>query len=197
MTVHRGTNSSWALALLLWIPASVYGAVLFPDSATVGVGDSFSIPVKITAVSDLYAFQFDVSFDPATLQLGQVTEGAFLATGGATFFVAPTIDNLAGSATFVMNSLVGPGPGVSGSGDLAILHFGAAAPGSSPVTLSNIILLDSTLADLAIEIEAGQVDVEPVTAVPEPGTAILAGGLLLGFLISLRGRRQGSLLFPW
>ncbi len=90
-------------------------------------------------------FQFDLSFDPTALQASSESEGSFLANGGGTYFVCGTIDNTGGSVAGTADTLVSAVPGVSGAGTLATVNFSTAADGSSTLSLSNVILLDSNL----------------------------------------------------
>ena len=52
-----------------------------PTASDVSVGRTFSVDVTITGAADLYAFQFDVAFNPALVQVNSVTEGSFWRTG--------------------------------------------------------------------------------------------------------------------
>jgi general secretion pathway protein D len=123
----------------------------------------------VSSVSDLTAFQFDISFDPAVLAAAGIAEGAFLSSGGTTFFSPGDIDNTAGLISFTAGTLLGPGAGVNGSGTLASLNFDAIALGTSPIALSNVILIDSTLAEIPSAVSGGSVR---VTVIPEPGPAL-------------------------
>src|SRR5271165_813903 len=77
-----------------------------PASSTVSNGSTFSMDVNISDVTDLSAFQFDLSFDPSILQAtGTITEGNFFLSGGG--FVPGTIDNSLGTITFNANTLLG------------------------------------------------------------------------------------------
>ena len=136
-----------------------------PPVLTTGVGNFFDVFVNISNVTDLFAYQFEISFNPNILSAGSVTEGPFLASGG--FFIPGVIDNTAGSITFAAGSLIGAIPGVSGSGTLATLNFEGLTLGTSSVNLSNVILLDSSLSFMAV---------------PEPATIILLGSGLVGGL---------------
>lgn len=178
----------WGLVLaFLAAPAAATTTLSFSASpAVVQVGDTVSLDVRVTDVTDLYAFQFDVAFDPAVLQLSQMLEGSFLGgSGGATAFVAGAIDNLAGTVSFTANTLLGPGAGATGSGVLARLVLQATAAGSSELAFGNVMLLDSTLADIAAVPSTGAID---VTAVPEPASAVLTA---LGLaVLAAAGRRR-------
>ena len=157
-----------------------------PASSDAEEGQSFVIEVTIDDVTDLYAFQFDVAFDSSVLQADDILEGAFLGTGGATFFIPGSIDNALGVITFTANSLLGPDPGVTGNGTLATLVFTALSAGTSGIDISNVILLDSSLVDIETSTAGGSVDVRPGT-VPEPGTLTL---LAVGATLLRRRRRS-------
>jgi hypothetical protein len=149
--------------------------------ATVSQGSTFSADVKISDVTDLYDFQFDLSFNNAVLQAtNNILEGTFLSGGGSTFFIPGTIDNTTGNVTFNADTLLGAVPGVSGSGTLAVFGFMALAPGTSNLTISNVLLQDSSGASLSGTTTGGSVTVQGPATVPEPsGLTLLAMGLLV------------------
>jgi general secretion pathway protein D len=151
-----------------------------------------TVPVPISSVSNLFDYEFDLSFDPAILQLQSVTEGPFLSSGGGTTFFFPGfINNTTGKVTFVADTLIGPISGVSGAGVLADLQFQAISSGSSALTLSNVILQDTLGNDIPFTTATGQVTVLSAAAVPEPALLWPLGALLcLGFLLRLRESRS-------
>jgi cohesin domain-containing protein/PEP-CTERM motif-containing protein len=147
--------------------------------STVSQGSTFAVGVNISGVTNLYDFQFDLSFNPAVLHATNVLEGTFLSGGGSTFFIPGTIDNTTGNVTFDVDTLLGPVPGVSGNGTLALFDFTALASGTSGFTISNMLLQDSTGAILNSTTTGGSVAVQGTTAVPEPSGLILLGAGLL------------------
>ena len=162
-------------AMLLWalLGRSTQASPILsiqPSTLTVAPGQSFALDVDISDVADLYAFQFDLGFDPTVLSGISVSEGAFLPSGGTTFFIAGTIDNVGGTIAFNADSLIGAIPGVTGSGTLATVEFSALGGGSSQVDISNVTLLDLNLDTIAADTVGGVVN---VSAVPEPGTMSL------------------------
>ena len=170
--------------------ASVFSSQAFADTAlsvapassTASTGGTFAVDVNISGVTDLYDFQFDLSFNPAVLQATKVLEGTFLAGGGTTFFIPGTIDNTAGTITFNANTLLTAISGVSGSGTLIEFGLTAFAPGTSDLTILNnadLILQDSTGAVIASTQTSGLVTVQGSTAVPEPSSLMMLGAGLL------------------
>jgi hypothetical protein len=160
-----------------------------PALSTVSTGDSFAVDVNIADVTDLYDYQFDLSFNPAVLQATNVLEGSFF-VGGVSFFQG-FLDNTAGTITFVADSLSGPGPGLSGGGTLVEFDFTALAAGLSDLTISNVILQDSTQVGssdtLPYTTTNGSVNVQGTTAVPEPSNLLLlTAGLTLLVGLSLK-----------
>ena len=178
-------RSLCVLALAFGFVASATADPVFkvtaPANAT--LGSTFAVDVFATDLADLYAFQFDLLFDPALLQFLGATEGAFLASGGETTFFDGGINNGLGAIEFVFDTIIGPGPGVSGSGALAHFNFLAIGSGTSLLSLANVLALDTQFNLIDVGLEGGQVQVAASSTVPEPGTlALLALGLAgLGF----------------
>ena len=178
----------WGMVLaLLAAPVSATTLSFAAPPAVVQVGDNFTLDVLVAQAPDLYAFQFDIAFDPVIVQLNTVLEGDFLSAGGrATFFLPGTIDNIAGTVSFTASTLVGPGPAVTGDGLLVHLSFHAMAAGQSALSFGNVVLLDSTLAELATTPMNGAIH---VASVPEPASGALFGiGLVV--LTAGAGRRM-------
>ena len=174
-------------AALLFVPLLTAQAVISAGSTDVLVDTVFTLPVNIADVSDLYAFQFDLAFDPTILQLLSISEGTFLPAAGSTIFIPGTIDNIGGNATSNADTLVGDIPGATGSGDLVDFTFLAINLGSSSVSLSNGILLDSSFNEIPFTTVDGTVN-----SVPEPPGLSWIGCLAVtGMLLAKRWRRAG------
>jgi general secretion pathway protein D len=178
---HNGlVVASAALMLLPSIALADSANVSVVTPGTVSQGATFSVDVNISGATDLYAFQLDLSFDPSVLSATGVSEGSFLPSGGSTFFLPGTIDNVGGTITSNADTLLGAIPGVSGSGTLIVFDFTALAPGTSIFTIGNEILLDSTGAVLSDTTTNGSVTVQGPGAVPEPSSLMLLGVGVLG-----------------
>lgn len=162
-------------------------AITGPSS--VGPGSSFTLQVTATDVADLFGHQFDVTFNPALFQAGSVGEGGFLSAGGSTYFDGGVIDNDSGTISFVLGTLIGDGPGVSGAGVLATLGFASIGSSAAVGTfgLANVALVNSRLEDIAVSTLSLN-----VSAVPEPSTwALLLAGMA-GVAGAARRRRAAT-----
>lgn len=170
------------LASILSLPSFADGIPILsiaPASPTVSAGNSISLDVSIANVTDLFAFQFDLSFAPGTVSAASIAEGAFLPGGGTTAFIPGTIDNVGGTVAATADTLIGPGPGVNGGGILAILTLTGLTAGTSSIDFSNVFLLDSNLNSIDASTLSGSVTVTPSTVpTPEPNSLVL---LIAGF----------------
>jgi hypothetical protein len=167
-----------------------------PASPTASVGDIVAVTVNVSNITDLFAFQFDINFNPAVLSAQSITEGAFLPSGGSTLFLPGSIDNIAGTIAFNADTLIGFVPGVSGGGTIATMDFLAIASGLSSLDLANTFFLDSNLANINnVTLESGTVNVTSATATPEPPTVVLMlGGIVALFWLAHRRLGSKSLL---
>lgn len=150
-----------------------------PSSLSVPLGNSFTLDVSIADVADLYALQFDITFDPTIISALSITEGSFLLGGGSTFFIPGDINNNVGTISFTGDTLIGGISGVTGSGVLATLNFQSLAVGTSPIELMNVILLDSNFFDISFTTANASINVAPV---PLPTAFWLLGAGLIGLI---------------
>ncbi|MER2514667.1 MAG: cohesin domain-containing protein [Nitrosomonas ureae] len=185
--------------LMVWSLGISASPVLKIDSPTqeIKLGDSFSLKVLIEEVVDLFAYQFDISFDKSVLSAQSVTEDIFLAAGGNTYFAAGSVDNSAGWIRFTANTLLGPGPGVTGSGALAVVEFTTVGVGTSRLMLSDTVLLDSNLSEIVADTQGSEVRVQSgviPTPVPEPGALwlLMIGGCWLGIQNLIRSNKLAA-----
>lgn len=105
-----------------------------PSEVTdIASGETFTINVTVSDVTNLYGWQFNITFDPNVLRCEKVAEGPFLSSVNTTVYPAPKIDNDKG---YVMSSslLWAPGyppQGASGSGILANVTFSVKSGGTT------------------------------------------------------------------
>ncbi|KAB8053556.1 hypothetical protein GCN74_25180 [Janthinobacterium sp. FT14W] len=178
----------WALGALLACTVQASAAPIIdiePETLFVSHEQSFGVNIVIHDATDLFAFQFDLSFDPRLLSATSVADGGLLSVGGPAIFFPGTIDNVAGRISFTLGTLTDSLPGVNGTGALAGIVFRSRnASGIASLKLSDIILLDSNLADIAF---AAPLPAQ-IAVMPEPGTLALLAPMLLGMAWVLRRR---------
>jgi hypothetical protein len=172
-------------AVLSWLVLAICPLPVWAEptisagSATVGVGDTFTIQVSISGAEGLSTWQFDLAFDPMILKANSVSEGDLpLLSAGA-------INNDSGLINVISGSFMDADLNELFEGVLAVIEFKALAAGTSPLELLDVQLgFDQTTADL----EDGSVTVN--AQIPEPGTLALVvlatGGL------ALRRRQSGA-----
>jgi hypothetical protein len=189
MTSWKSWKHRICAALLLGA-VSMHAAIAAPvlsataSAAPAIVNSTLDVEVSIANITDLYGYQFTLLFDPALLQAtGAGTEGAFLATGGATFFDGGTVDNVLGSISFVFDSLIGAVPGVNGSGALAHFSFNVMGSGTSELSFADVLFIDPGFNDLGVQAQN-----LAVTAVPEPSAYLLLAIGLAGLTAARRRR---------
>ncbi len=187
----------FAAAALLLFSACAFadGATLSvqPASSTISPAGTVTLDVDIAGVTDLYAYQFDVVFGAATVSATSEAEGDFLASGGTTFFLPGSVDNVGGSIAATANTLIGAISGVNGDGTLVVLTFTGLAPGTTSVDFANVLLYDSNFNSIDFTTEAASVTVQGGGGVPapEPSSLMLLGFGLIG-LATVRVKKAVS-----
>ena len=114
---------------------------LDPQTVTTSIGKYFTVNVEISAVVDLYGWEFKLSWNNTLLEALNVTEGNFLNKQGKSFFVSK-ISNIYGQM-LVDCTLMGDVPGVSGDGLLATANFIVKDFGESLLDLYDTNLVNS------------------------------------------------------
>jgi len=113
--------------------------------------ESFSVNILIANVTDLYAWQFNLTFTPSVLEAVSVAEGPFLEQFGTTLMATPNINNTGGWVFAGAAFLSWDEGGANGNGVLATVNFRVLADGMSDLHLS--------LADTGLRTYDGSVPV--------------------------------------
>jgi hypothetical protein len=140
-----------------------------PDASALLVGDSVTVGVVANGVTDVGAYQVEVTFDPAVVSITGIANSTFLGSTGRTVLcAAPVIGT--GTARFACSTL-GPEPpaGPSGSGVLAVMTFQAVADGVSALSFSNTILTDPAAVPITVTLVGGSITVSSATPTPCAG----------------------------
>jgi len=111
---------------------------LDPSSQVETLGTAVDVTVVVEGVTNLGAYDFELTFDPKVLKFSSVNNGPFLkSTGRSAACFGPVLDNefhdsvRYGCAT-VGSTVSGP----SGTGALATVHFDTIGKGTSDVTFT-------------------------------------------------------------
>ena len=114
-------------------PAGTAGVLyLEPANLTITPSQDFTVELKALSITDLKGYSVTLSYDPALLNLQEVTEGPFFSAKGKTFFYKK-VDDTKGSV-LIDCAILGPEVSVSGEGTLAILSFTCLKAGSTDLT---------------------------------------------------------------
>ena len=193
--LRRWLGAGW-LAAGLALSSGAQAVTISVGSATVNVGDTFTIPVSVADVTDLQSFQFDLSYDQTILSvLGFTDTGTDFetaATNGGGSLTGLTGFDLGGTLSGVADSMSGASSGLTGSGVLVEIEFNALAAGTSALDLSQVFLnfsdIGFAIANGTVCVRASPQDCAPSGNAPVPGTLLL----LLPALAALRLRRASA-----
>ncbi len=119
------------------------GLRLSPATLQATAGTTVTWQVMITEAVDIGTFQFSLAFDPLVLRAEAVRLGPFLGTSGkAVMEGVQKLNEPDGTLHFGATTL-GKGAGATGYGQLAELVFRVIGPGSTAVTFTDVLILDS------------------------------------------------------
>jgi hypothetical protein len=145
--------------LLLIAPSNEAGTTtvsVFPSSVKAYVSQNFTININVTAVSDLYAWEFNLNWTANILNFVNATEGPFLKSDGNSTFFYYNLNTTAGQITVECTRL-GNIPGLSGSGVLATIKFNVNSSGQSPLNLYDVTLINSKEQTIPSQLSGGNV----------------------------------------
>ncbi|MEW6183454.1 MAG: Ig-like domain-containing protein, partial [Bacillota bacterium] len=151
------------LAVPLWAAGTTLGPV---GPAVVVTGQEFQVNIEVRDVQGLMGTEFKLAFDPALLEVLEVTKGNVFSSP---LEVEKTIDNSAGFVEYGA-IVLSASDAFSGTGNAAVVKFNAKAVGSSALTLSNTLLgaeggasISHTTFSATVTIQAPDTDPPTVT----------------------------------
>lgn len=123
------------------------GSSIFLDPAeqSVSINEEFTLLVKVNSASNLFAYQFDLKYNPKKYEIVSVEEGSFLNNNGtdSTFFLGPLNGSSNNIVTFACTRMGSVG-GVDGTGTLVEITFRAKTSGDVKINIvrRSVSLLD-------------------------------------------------------
>ncbi len=106
-----------------------------PGQITVVKGNTFVVNLLISGVQNVYSVPVQMNYDPAKLQLVNVSNGGFLSQDGQAVALVHREDETTGTLQVTATRPPGSG-GVSGQGAVVTMTFQAKASGQTPLTIT-------------------------------------------------------------
>jgi general secretion pathway protein D len=106
-----------------------------PGQITATKGNTFVVNLLISGAQNVYSVPVQMSYDPAKLQLVNVSNGGFLSQDGQAVALVKREDETTGTLQITASRPPGAG-GVSGQGAVVTITFQAKAAGQTPLTIT-------------------------------------------------------------
>jgi general secretion pathway protein D len=106
-----------------------------PGQITAVKGNTFVVNLLISGAQNVYSVPVQMNYDPAKLQLVNVSNGGFLSQDGQAVAVVHREDETTGTLQITATRPPGAG-GVSGQGTVVTMTFQAKASGQTPLTIT-------------------------------------------------------------
>lgn len=120
--------------------------------AQVNDGQYFDVDITISDASNVSGFSMTIHYDHNVIRARAITEGSFLKSKSATYWMEPDIDNSDNLIHQIMCVRMQPGS-VSGSGTLLTVSFRADEKGESPITLGSVEISDAEGQVIPVAVE--------------------------------------------
>jgi len=159
------------LIMAILLPrANAAGAVisLSPSSTSVKVNDTFAVNVMISGVTDLFGYEFKISYVNTFMTLQSITKGSFFPNINMNVYKSQI--NGTGGYVWYAIALIAPEAGKNGDGTLATLTFKAVSTvTNSPLTFTLLYLSNSTAQPIIYAQTGGLVTIVPQSSGPIVG----------------------------
>ena len=127
-------------SVMLIVPEAAFGdpatvVAVDPKITVKAPSESFNVTITVTDVAELFTWEFNVTYNPAILNVTKVIEGPFLKQAGDTWPLDPSVNNEDGWMAFGRSLLPFPETGASGTGILAYVTFKVKTEGKTELRL--------------------------------------------------------------
>ncbi len=191
-----GSVSSGGSAIIGTPSAVNSQSVIAPGTASVDLasgvsaiqsGDVLTVTAQVNDVTDLFAYGFELDYDPAVLHLKSSSEKGFLSENGAvaTSFQSGLQDGTEGKLLIAGARTVSPKTAVSGNGDLFEVQFDVLSTADTSIQEGNGSFLASTSGDIPASFNAADFtgQISQIPAVTN--------------LVSAPGQQRYSIVLNW
>jgi general secretion pathway protein D len=120
-----------------------------PGQITAVKGNTFVVNLLISGAQNVYSVPVQMNYDPAKLQLVNVSNGGFLSQDGQAVAVVHREDETTGTLQITATRPPGAG-GVSGQGTVVTMTFQAKASGQTPLTITRGGARDPSLQSITV-----------------------------------------------
>jgi general secretion pathway protein D len=127
-----------------------------PWQITAVKGNTFVVNLLISGAQNVYSVPVQMNYDPAKLQLVNVSNGGFLSQDGQAVALVHREDETSGTLQITATRPPGSG-GISGQGTVVTMTFQAKASGQTPLTITRGGALDP--GQQAIKVNGAQASV--------------------------------------
>jgi general secretion pathway protein D len=117
------------------VPAGGASFLFDPGTITAAKGATFTVNILISGAQNVYSVPLQLNYDPAKLQLVNVSNGGFLSQDGQAVALVHREDETSGTVQITATRPPSSG-GVSGQGPVVTLTFVAKATGQAPLTIT-------------------------------------------------------------
>ncbi len=120
-----------------------------PPTITAAKGNTFVVNLLISGAQNVYSVPVQMNYDPAKLQLVNVSNGGFLSQDGQAVALVHREDETTGTLQITATRPPGAG-GVSGQGTVVTITFQAKASGQTPLTITRGGARDPSLQAITV-----------------------------------------------
>jgi general secretion pathway protein D len=120
-----------------------------PGQITAKKGDTFVVNLLISGAQNVYSVPVQLNYDPAKLQLVNISNGGFLSQDGQAVALVHREEDATGTLQITATRPPGAG-GVSGQGAVVTMTFQAKATGQTPLTITRGGARDPSLQAITV-----------------------------------------------
>lgn len=184
---RRRAAVAGALCLMaVWASAATASVTIsVPQDATGVPGGDAEVPIAIRGAEGLGALRFELTYDPAVLEAGEVVAGQGIA--------GVLLESNVVSPGRLRVAMAGNEP-MAGDGELTAA-FAVKTPGTSDLSLENARAWEQENGlDMLVDVESGQfvAAASPAAGIPVVVLLAVAGGVVLLVIIAVLLTRRGK-----